>query len=249
MANPRLSGRIIIPSAPGKYPCPFHEDSVPSLSVYRDAGGALRWKCHAGCGSGQLDGAVGAASKPADSPRNRPQQEEFLREMRRLGSPPDWALDARKISYAVAIRFDVLFDHQDKKWVFPVRGADGQILALKWHRQIGAPYKQKCGWMRVSDAPCGVSTLYPAPEELNRRKPLVVVPGELKALRVFSAGMQAVSPTAGEGFRWPPRELDRMQGFRCVLIPDQDQAGSRFAGVTRSAFERHGIPLGVAEGF
>ncbi len=32
--------------------CPFHEDSEPSFSVYRDQDGELRWKCFTGCGGG-----------------------------------------------------------------------------------------------------------------------------------------------------------------------------------------------------
>jgi hypothetical protein len=35
--------------------CPFHEDSRPSFSVYRASNdGRWRWKCHSGCGQGDL---------------------------------------------------------------------------------------------------------------------------------------------------------------------------------------------------
>ncbi len=33
-------------------PCPFHEDSSPSFSVFPSEDGLYRWKCHAGCGQG-----------------------------------------------------------------------------------------------------------------------------------------------------------------------------------------------------
>jgi CHC2 zinc finger len=32
--------------------CPLHDDSKPSFSVYQNDQGEWRWKCHAGCGSG-----------------------------------------------------------------------------------------------------------------------------------------------------------------------------------------------------
>ena len=36
-------------------PCPFHDDVTPSFSVYRASNdGRWRWKCHAGCGQGDL---------------------------------------------------------------------------------------------------------------------------------------------------------------------------------------------------
>ena len=33
-------------------PCPFHQDSRPSFSVFPSRAGGLLWKCHAGCGHG-----------------------------------------------------------------------------------------------------------------------------------------------------------------------------------------------------
>ena len=45
---------LALPGTPGKScPCPFHEDSSPSFSIFtcrRD--GRDKWKCHAGCGQG-----------------------------------------------------------------------------------------------------------------------------------------------------------------------------------------------------
>jgi hypothetical protein len=38
--------------------CPFHDDKHGSFSVYQNAGGEVRWKCHAGCGSGSIVDAV-----------------------------------------------------------------------------------------------------------------------------------------------------------------------------------------------
>jgi DNA primase len=32
--------------------CPFHEDHSRSLSLFTSKDGKQRWKCHAGCGSG-----------------------------------------------------------------------------------------------------------------------------------------------------------------------------------------------------
>lgn len=32
--------------------CPFHDDHHPSLYLYTNFRGALRWRCYAGCGCG-----------------------------------------------------------------------------------------------------------------------------------------------------------------------------------------------------
>lgn len=34
--------------------CPFHEDKSPSFSIYTDRNGVERWRCHAGCGGGDV---------------------------------------------------------------------------------------------------------------------------------------------------------------------------------------------------
>lgn len=73
----------------GNVRCPFHEDTSPSLSIYRAPDGRERWKCHAGCGGGdafELAQRLGNESPPPHFHPPRPSDRS-----RRSGSvvPPD----------------------------------------------------------------------------------------------------------------------------------------------------------------
>lgn len=53
LSLPVLMGQLGIGDhAKKSAPCPFHEDSRSSFSVYQRPDGSWAWKCHAGCGGG-----------------------------------------------------------------------------------------------------------------------------------------------------------------------------------------------------
>jgi len=148
-------------------------------------------------------------------------------------------------------------------WVLPITDGSGKIIALKLHREfpqsgpkaLWAPFgtttKPGSG-SRLN----GFSTLWPPPElfaPVNEGKGgllddvdrtwLNLLPGELKALAVLSAGQAATSITPGEGFRWTPAFVKRLAPFQVRLIYDDDAAGAKFRDATIRALRGRVVDL------
>lgn len=248
-----LSMLNLSPPAGNHHPCPFHADSTGSLSIYYD-GMRWKWKCHAGCGGGGVEEAAARMDKDLPTysykacgekvskwPVPRP---NVMSELKR-GPGFEQVMETRKISIEVADAFFLAGDRRET--LIPITDPSGREVAVKIHRHSNMRPSPKCGWLAVGTVPPekpkhGVSTLFPRPELWNKLPKLYICPGELKALRVITMGRQAVSPTAGESFNWPDDELDRLRGFRTVVIYDDDEAGYRFRDKTQRRLRGAGIP-------
>lgn len=232
-----------MPTTPGMHRCPLHKDSRESLSIFVGDDGLLRWKCHAGCGSGKVQGA--GSHIPVPKPKTD-WAEEFRIE-RYLGAfdvPTEEACNHRKIDGMTCVEYYIRYYDPNKRWFIPIRDASGVMRGIKWHTDMPEA-RQKCGWVTIDpDKKKGINTLFPRPEVFDPRRIMYICPGELKALRLISLGEQSVSPTSGESFRWPRREVKRLRWFRCCVIWDNDPAGIRFRDATLAALAAEGIPCG-----
>lgn len=244
--------------------CPLHDDSVGSVSIWMDENGFWRWKCHAGCGSGFYYNIPGIGVFDADR--------AILQTLTQDSAPAktvtpvvpvmaDWARDkfnermdpeasymlqlSRGISEEVAHYYGLGL--HDGYWTIPISRPDrDEFCAVKMH----AAYPHlvpKCRWFPCGTFPKekprhGIATLYPRPESWTPILRVFIMPGELKALRMISLGYQAVSPTSGESFSWPEREVRRLVGFRCAIVYDDDPAGRSFRDKTAKRLRQEGIP-------
>lgn len=232
-----------MPTTLGMHRCPLHKDNRESLSVFVGDDGLLRWKCHAGCGSGKVQG--GGTYAPVPKPKANWASETAIRDrLNTYLAPPPQAMAHRKINMDAIFDYEVRFEYARSAWIIPIRDEDDNLRGLKWHTDM-PEVRQKCGWVVVDpEKKKGFNTLFPRPEVFDPRRILYICPGELKALRLISLGEQAVSPTAGESSWWPKREVKRLRRFRCCVVWDNDAAGIRFRDATIAALAAEGIPCG-----
>lgn len=161
-------------------------------------------------------------------------------------------LDKRGLSVETCLRFQVGFmpwirfakwrGPIPNVWIIPILNADGQVVALKMHREEPPEGYAKGSWAPVGTEPAdkprhGFATLWPPPESFDVAEKLYLLPGELKALAVLGAGRAATSITAGEATRWTPGLLARLAGRRVVIVYDDDQAGVKFLSTTSAALK------------
>jgi hypothetical protein len=250
----------------GHIQCPFHADNVGSLSIWVDEDGIWRWTCHAGCGTGTYLDAARRKGTASNLPLEVMRQ---LGRMRRgdrktlVPVPGKGTLDlmlqgktldqgslellskTRRVSAQVAEHYYLCRDSY--YWLIPIFHPDkDEICAVKMHA-IFPDQTPKSKWMPIGTVPAerpkhGIATLYPRPEWWTPMIRLFIMPGELKALRMISMGHQAVSPTSGESFSWPEREIKRIKGFRCTVVYDDDPAGIEFKDRTTQKLRNGGIP-------
>jgi hypothetical protein len=144
------------------------------------------------------------------------------------------------VGYMPWIRFKGWRGAMPRCWVIPVSDSAGNVVALKLHREQPPEGFQKGSWAPIGTQPAdkprhGFATFWPAPESFPASEKLYLLPGELKALAVLGAGRSAISITAGEGMRWTPGLMRRIEGRRVVIVYDDDEAGRRFLIQTTSA--------------
>jgi hypothetical protein len=144
------------------------------------------------------------------------------------------------VGYMPWIRFKAWKGAIPRVWIIPVSDANGNVVALKMHREKPPEGFAKGSWAPIGTEPAekprhGFNTFWPAPESFPAAEKLYLLPGELKALAVLHAGRAAVSITAGEGMRWTEGLLHRIEGRRVVIVYDDDDAGRKFLIRTTAA--------------
>jgi len=239
----------------GNWFCPFHHnDKTPSLSVFQGNDGRLLYKCwNDSCAkTGVVDGEATASRRPYRRKQSRTTPEPPKPIAQRLDStltavqevldsPGQDFLRAcwrRGLTLDICRKYSVAFESWTFKkglkeydaWLLPVQD-EGRTVAVKVHREFAASRSQpKAAWLPLGEykAKHGFDALFPSPEAFAKDKPLILCPGELKALAVLASGFNATSRTIGENTAWRPAVLDKLKGRQIVILFDDDEAGRKF---------------------
>jgi len=211
--------------------CPAHDDRHASLSIAIGDAGRVLVHCHAGCPpedvchSIKLSVAdlmpVGVDSTPRRGPKNRvPSTSTRQRAVKKTFSTPDDALSELERTYGRA----------SASWEYHDAGGETVGLIYRWDRAGGSkdilPVSQtSTGWI-IGGMPTP-RPLYRLPELAQARR-VYVCEGE-KAVDAVR-GLELTATTSPHGCKsakkadWSP-----LAGKQCVVLPDNDDAGRRYA--------------------
>ena len=188
-----------------RFLCPFHDDSTPSASINAESG---KWICH-GCGkAGGLSALVGKTISIAPQFR-----QHFWRD--------------RGVTKPILDKFGVT-PGTDGSWRLPVTDRGGNVVGNRIYRPGNK--QRKMTWTTKSER--GSETLY-GEQFLNEAKDqgyIVMCEGEPDCLRLWSAGICAVTSAAG-AVSWKMKWIDTLKSAEVpvVVIYDCDEPGERGA--------------------
>ena len=204
--------------------CPAHEDKRPSLSVHEGDDGRALVYCHAGCTAAAIVSALGltmADLMPANAPVS-PSTPRSNGTIKKTYPSVNAALSALRHRYGQETRWWPYDNAQDESVGMILRwdGPDGKTI-----RPLA---RQADGTWALAAMP-EPRPVYSLPTLLARpNEPVVVVEGEKAADAAAKCGLLAVTSAGGanaaEKTDWSP-----MAGREVVIIPDNDDAGRRYA--------------------
>ena len=174
----------------------------------------------------RMDSTLNAIREQAESPDGR-----MMDAAARRGISPD-VLRRHNVAFFDEIRFynpksDAVFSRYYETWLIPLTDAANRPLAVKIHRERPIGKQGKSAFLEVGRGRHCFETLWPPPETYPIEEPLILCPGELKALACVGAGFNATSLTRGEESNWTQEQVQRLKNRRIVLLFDDDPAGQR----------------------
>lgn len=185
--------------------CPFHDDSRPSFSANVETG---LWICHAGCGKGN-----------------------YAQFLSRLGGDPQscvrYSRDPKSKRYVrdEVFRTVAAYEYMDTSGTYHLRvtrqeKASGDKRFFQEH--MGPDGR----WVKGG----AVNELLPYLMHLwsNSDSILFFVEGEKCAEFLNSKGLNATTVPGGAN-KWMPSYAKYFKGKRVVILPDNDEAGLKFA--------------------
>lgn len=152
--------------------------------------------------------------------------------------------------YAVGFRRGFKFKewpgmYIENAWCFPIPDKDGNIRAVKLHMEnpVKGHKSMWCpfGTMPAPDPAKGIKprhallTWWPMPEWFDLKRPIILMPGELKALAAISLGRAAVAHTQGEGLIWYEEDARRFENRDVLVCYDDDNDKEQPDGKTVNA--------------
>lgn len=216
--------------------CPAHEDRNPSLSVSEGSDGRALVRCHAGCGVGDIAGALGleVADLFADEPvgkRSRLSRSRGAARTRTAAASPQRA-SLPKVASIWQAAMPASLGKPSMFWEY--HGADGALVGVvaRWDRPDGgkeirpATLAPGGGWL--AQAMPEPRPLYNLPAVIAAAGVILVVEGEKCAAALVSLGLTATTAAGGaqaaDKSDWSP-----LAGKRVVILPDHDEAGEDYA--------------------
>ena len=205
--------------------CPAHDDRRPSLSISEGADGRALVHCHAGCSKDAVLAALGLTGDDL-----RP---EWLSSARKPNGTSRSAAQAPLLTAeAAAALWARQFGNQYTRWIY--QNAKGAPVGwiLRWDGPDGKIIRPVS---RQADGTWALSAMpppqppYRLPELLARPTETVYIcEGEKAADAAAKCGLLATTSAGGanaaEKTDWSP-----MAGREVVIIPDNDDAGRRYA--------------------
>ena len=218
--------------------CPLHEDKVESLAVHSVSGG---WKCHAGCGQGDIVAFYAAAKGMG--------RESAYEHMRRLAGDTNnrnvglqglaetyhaallsgqratlngWGVSDRVIGeWLVGWSGDAYGNWKDR-FTFPVFDLSGDVCNIRYYSP-GAEKRKVLPYVDPATKSSPKPSLYGI-HRLPLATSVVIVEGEKDALALSSLGYTVVTGTAGAD-TWKPAWSPLFCDKRVVVCYDDDRAG------------------------
>ncbi len=214
--------------------CPAHEDKSPSLSICIGSGGMVLLKCFAGC---TVESVVSKLNltlrdlRPDDGADTRPP----ARSRTRRATPAFATLD-EAAQRATPRRYKLVAtwtyhdaDGRDAFWVCRYNAVVPPKDSAKPNKTFRPIHRTAEGFV-VRDPP-GMLPLYRLPDLRAAPAATVFLPeGERKADLLASLGL--VATTTAHGAESPKKtDLSALAGRDVVLLPDNDDAGMKYAQV------------------
>jgi len=205
--------------------CILHPDSQNSLSLNLKTG---KWKCFAGCGSGDINKLKSMVSKKerTEAPQAQPIVSSDLIEQwhqRLMNDKKKRMALCRTRSWSKEILIKYKIGWNDTRVTIPVMNEGGQCIDVRKYLPGGNPK------MLPIDAGRGVN-LFPV-EQLTKESdgtPLYLCEGESDTLCALSHGLNAVTNTGGAG-TWKDEWSLLFQGKSVVIAYDNDEPGKKGA--------------------
>lgn len=210
--------------------CPAHDDQTASLSVGVGRDGRCLLKCHAGCSSESIVGAIGLTMAELFPPREP-------------NSAPSAPAGSAAPSHNVLVK---TYDYVDRDGtllfqVCRMRQPDG----TKTFRQRRPDGKGEWIWGLGDTAP----VLYRWPEvaaAIESGRPVYVVEGEKDADTLAELGYAATTNPMGAG-KWREPMSAALAGADLVILPDNDGPGRTHAETIAASCHRQGASVRVVE--
>lgn len=202
--------------------CPAHNDRNPSLSIREGSDGRILIKCHAGCATEAVVGALGL----------------------RMGDlmPPDWR-QAPPVRYQVA----ATYDYRDEQGALLYQAVRMVPKAFRLRRPAG---RGRWTWdaVGVRRVPYRLPELIAVVRE--GAAAVFIVEGEKDADSLWRLGLPATTNLGGAG-KWGPAETEALRSLpgrpEYLILPDNDLAGARHGAEVSFLLRQAGVHARVVE--
>ena len=257
--NPKKSGDGFVAR------CPAHDDRNPSLSIAEGDDGRTLLNCHAGCETGDIVKKIGLRlSDLFDASRN-------YRDGRTLKGQKLRA-ESKTIGKENILRLKKCLTDEARKELEQDRVISGRIIEKyelgmapeNSERRITIPIKDECGhyvdvrrWLpppqrnnessKILHWRPGYGGVRLFPIDQIKYDEILFCEGELDALAAISAGLHAITLTAGAGSVMTKADARKFDGKNVVILMDHDDGGRRGAEKRARALAPHARMVKVAE--
>lgn len=202
--------------------CPAHDDRRPSLSIAEGNDGRALLKCFAGCTVDAICAAVGIAKVELFPKRGDGYTRRMFKRPARSAT-----------SYATARDAIAALERRHGKrtaaWTYHDANGEPLGVVVRWDRQQGKVIRpvSRMGSRWIIGAMSAPRPLYRLPDLADSPR-VYVTEGEKAAEAARSVGLIATTSAHGSKSAsktdWTP-----LAGKECVLLPDNDDAGQRYA--------------------
>ena len=200
--------------------CPCHDDKQSSLSISESDTGAVLIHCHAGCETANVLDAIGLKMSDLYPPKQ-------------MGSTNQMA------NAKIAARYK--YTDADKKLLYEVVRYEP-----KGFRQRQPNGKGGWNWSMK-----GVNrVLYQLPivkEAIKRGQTIFVVEGEKDAVNVIQKLKFPATTNVGGAEKWNVSYSKTLKGANVVILPDNDEPGSKHAQIVAQALQEYAKSVKIVE--
>jgi len=226
--------------------CPAHEDRRPSLSVSEGDHGRALVRCHAGCTVDAICDAVGlqVADLMTDDPSTstQPRQARKKRQYRRQDGGKPASHETAKAAIEALER---KYGKRSALWTYHDANGDPVGVIVRWDKAGGKdilPVARRgdrwtIGGMREP------RPLYGLPDLAGADR-VFITEGEKAAEAAREIGLTAT--TSAHGSQSPDKtDWSSLAGKKCVILPDNDGPGGRYADMVAAILAKLTPPAAV----